>query len=51
MTAIPDAGTDIEILYSEKNPLRTTNEIDDEAYFIYFTIIEAQGDILVSAPP
>ena len=34
----PTPGADVTILYSEKDPLGTTNEVDDHAYDIYFTV-------------
>lgn len=34
---LPEAGDEIEILYSEKDPLGDTE--DEEAYFIYFDIV------------
>lgn len=39
---IPEAGEEIEILYSEKDPLMKEEEIDDEAYMIYFTVTEIE---------
>ena len=34
----PSPGAEVTILYSEKDPLGKTNEADDNAYFIYFTV-------------
>ncbi len=39
MTTVPAPGTELEILYSDKDPLGTSGEMDDTAYFIYFTIL------------
>jgi hypothetical protein len=35
---LPSAGAEVTILYSEKDPMGKTKEIDDAAYFIYFTV-------------
>jgi hypothetical protein len=35
---LPSAGAEVTILYSEKDPMGKTKEIDDTAYFIYFTV-------------
>lgn len=35
---LPEEGADIEILYSEKDPLQQSEEVDDEAYMIYFAV-------------
>lgn len=42
--ALPNAGDNLEILYSEKDPLMESDEIDDEAYAIYFTVAEVEGE-------
>ena len=34
----PSPGAEVTILYSEKDPFGKTNEVDDNAYFIYFTV-------------
>ena len=34
----PSPGAEVTILYSEKDPLGKTKEVDDSAYFIYFTV-------------
>ena len=49
MTTVPATGTEMEILYSDKDPLGTSDEVDDQAYFIYFTIESAMGDTLDNA--
>lgn len=36
--ALPEAGSNIEVLYSEKDPLQESDEVDDSAYLIYFTV-------------
>ncbi|MDX2070973.1 MAG: hypothetical protein SFV55_21265 [Haliscomenobacter sp.] len=41
---LPKAGDDLDILYSEKDPLMESEEVDDEAYAIYFTVAEVQGE-------
>jgi len=35
---LPTAGAEVTILYSEKDPLGQSKEVDDNAYFIYFTV-------------
>lgn len=40
MKTIPKIGAPYEVLYSEKDPLGKSDEIDDEAFFIYFTVTE-----------
>lgn len=40
---LPTAGDSIEVLYSEKDPLMEGDEVDDQAYFVYFTIAEVEG--------
>lgn len=40
---LPKAGDSIEVLYSEKDPLMESDEVDDQAYFVYFTIAEVEG--------
>jgi hypothetical protein len=39
-----DAGADVTILYSEKDPLGTSDQVDDHAYDIYFTVEKVEGD-------
>ena len=41
---IPKEGDEIDILYSEKDPLQENDsgEADDEAYTIYFTVVEIE---------
>ncbi len=34
----PPVGADVTILYSDKDPLGQSKEVDDAAYFIYFTV-------------
>lgn len=34
----PSPGAEVIILYSEKDPLGKSKEVDDSAYFIYFTV-------------
>lgn len=46
---MPTAGDSLEVLYSEKDPLMESDEVDDTAYFVYFTIAEVEGDQLSSA--
>jgi hypothetical protein len=46
---MPVAGDGLEVLYSEKDPLMESDEVDDNAYFIYFTISAVEGDQLSSA--
>ena len=41
---LPNAGDHLEILYSEKDPLMESEEVDDTAYFIYFTVAEVEGE-------
>ena len=41
---LPKAGDNLEILYSEKDPLMESEEVDDEAYAIYFTVAEVEGE-------
>lgn len=41
---LPNAGDGLEVLYSEKDPLRESDEVDDEAYLIYFTVAEVEGE-------
>lgn len=43
-TGLPKAGDELDILYSEKDPLMESEEVDDEAYAIYFTVAEVQGE-------
>lgn len=49
MTTIPEPGTNLEVLYSEKDPLGDSDVVDDEAYFVYFTIEAASGSSLENA--
>ncbi len=35
---LPTAGAEVTILYSDKDPLGNSKEVDDTAYFIYFTV-------------
>lgn len=35
---LPAAGDEITILYSEEDPLLENDEVDDSAYFLYFTV-------------
>lgn len=39
-----EPGADVSVLYSEKNPLGTTGEVDDTAYDVYFTVEKVEGD-------
>ncbi len=39
-----EAGTDVSILYSDKDPLGTSGEVDDSAYEVYFTVDKVDGD-------
>lgn len=39
-----NAGDDVSVLYSEKDPLGTSGEVDDTAYLIYFTVDHVEGD-------
>jgi hypothetical protein len=43
---LPKVGDDVDILYSEKDPLMENDEVDDEAYAIYFSVaaIEPPGE-------
>jgi hypothetical protein len=43
---LPKVGDDVDILYSEKDPLQESDELDDEAYAIYFSVskIEPVGE-------
>ena len=38
------AGDDVSVLYSEKDPLGTSGEVDDAAYLIYFTVDKVEGE-------
>ncbi|MDX1913857.1 MAG: hypothetical protein SFV22_20335 [Saprospiraceae bacterium] len=40
---LPKAGDSLEILYSEKDPLMETGELDDQAYLIYFSVAAVDG--------
>lgn len=40
---LPDEGDDVTILYSEKDPLQETDEMDDHAYFIYFGVAKVEA--------
>lgn len=42
-SSLPEAGAELDILYSEKDPLMESEEVDDEAYTIYFTVAEVEG--------
>ena len=42
MQELPAQGTDVTILYSDKDPLGKTDQVDDTAYFIYFTVEKAE---------
>lgn len=35
---LPEEGSEVTILYSEKDPLGESQEPDDQAYFIYFVV-------------
>lgn len=37
-------GDDVTILYSEKDPLGESEEVDDTAYMIYFTVEAVTGE-------
>ena len=39
-----EAGADVTILYSEKDPLGTSEQVDDNAYMIYFTVEKVEGE-------
>lgn len=39
-----DPGADVTILYSDKDPLGTSDQVDDQAYMIYFTVEKVEGD-------
>jgi len=43
---LPKLGDDIDILYSEKDPLQESDEVDDQAYATYFSVaaIEPPGE-------
>ena len=43
-TSLPKPGDEVTILYSEKDPLMESGEVDDRAYFIHFTVAEATGN-------
>ncbi len=43
-SGLPNPGDNLEILYSEKDPLMESGEVDDEAYLIYFTVAEVEGE-------
>jgi hypothetical protein len=49
MQAVPEAGAELTILYSDKDPLGTSGVVDDESYMIYFVVEEANGDSLENA--
>lgn len=40
--ALPEPGEEIAILYSEADPLWEREEVDDNAYDIYFTVESAE---------
>jgi hypothetical protein len=46
---IPGPGDEVTILYSDKDPLGQSNEVDDEAYLIYFVVETMEGADLESA--
>lgn len=35
---VPEPGAEVDILYSEKDPLMESEEVDENAYSIYFTV-------------
>jgi hypothetical protein len=39
---MPEVGEELEVLYSEKDPLMESEEIDETAYHIYFTVTEIE---------
>ncbi len=39
-----EPGADVTILYSEKDPLGTSDAVDDQAYMIYFTVEKVSGE-------
>lgn len=41
---LPNAGDELEVLYSEKDPLMEGNEVDEQAYLVYFTVAEVEGE-------
>ncbi|OWY23394.1 hypothetical protein C7N43_03300 [Sphingobacteriales bacterium UPWRP_1] len=40
---LPNIGDEITILYSEKDPLQTTDLVDDNAYFIDFEVMSVES--------
>lgn len=41
---LPNAGDELDVLYSEKDPLMESEEVDDQAYAVYFTVAEVEGN-------
>lgn len=39
---MPEIGEELEVLYSEKDPLMESNEIDETAYHVYFTVTKIE---------
>jgi hypothetical protein len=40
--SLPGEGDDVTILYSDIDPLQETDEVDDNAYFIYFGVVRVE---------